>query len=64
MDDKVADRAEVFEGEGGLWYVRTKSNNGQTIMTSEGYQTVSHALKVALDTGLPYKTIRKEDGND
>lgn len=59
--NKIADYAEVFEGEDELFYVHTKSNNGQVITSSEGYLNHQDAYDVALDTGLPIKK-KENDG--
>lgn len=62
---RIADIAQIFRDEDGKWYVRTKSSNGQTIMTSEGYDDRQYAGQVAADTGLPIVLVEvKEDDND
>lgn len=58
MPTKIADKAQVFQGDDGKWYVRTRSEeNNQTIMTSEGYNDRDWAHAVAEDTGLPVEEV-------
>ena len=66
--EKLADKAEVFQGEDDKWYVRTKSaGNDEIILRSDGYENQAHALRVATDTGLPVEIVdsflREEDDN-
>jgi uncharacterized protein YegP (UPF0339 family) len=55
MADRIQDYAEVIAGSDGKFYVHTKSENGQVILTSEGYDNEAYAHQVADDTGLPVK---------
>ncbi len=57
MNDQIADVAQVFEGTDGQFYVRTRSTNGNPILTSEGYENKGHAIKVAEDTGLRVEVL-------
>jgi len=64
VSERIADRAEVFQGEDEKFYVRTVSTNGEGIMTSEGYNTKSYAEQVAKDTGLPVVIITKKENDN
>ena len=59
-DERIADRAEVFKGDDGKWYVRTLSTNGKIILSSEGYEQPDYAERVAADTGLPFTIASSE----
>lgn len=54
-ENTIVDYAELFKGKDGLWYVRTKSNNGQTIMTSEGYKNRGYAMSLACESASRVK---------
>jgi len=60
-DERIADRAEVFKGDDGKWYVRTLSTNGKIILSSEGYDDHGYAISVAGDTGLPVHVESESD---
>ena len=38
---------EVFKGESGIWFVRLVSDNGETLMSSEGYDSKGNAVRAA-----------------
>ena len=57
-DDKYLDVVEVFKGEDRQYYYRGKSNNGETLFTSEGFTMPSTALRAA------QKIIADEDNEN
>jgi len=38
---------EVFKGESDIWFVRLVSDNGETLMVSEGYDNKGNAERAA-----------------
>jgi len=52
-------RSEVVMGEGGDWHVRAIGGNNEIILTSEPYETLSWARKIADDLGVPYTVVDK-----
>ncbi len=54
---RIVDYAEIFPGGAELWYVRLKSDNGETIMTSEGYNNHAWAKKIAEDFGVNVRQV-------
>jgi uncharacterized protein YegP (UPF0339 family) len=51
MNDEIVDYVEVITDENGQYRVRGRSNNGEIIWTSEQYEKIEWARKVALDSG-------------
>jgi hypothetical protein len=52
---QYVDIVEVFEGEDEQWYYRGKSNNGETLFTSEGYSEKATAVRYAGEIGDAHK---------
>lgn len=46
-NEKYVDEIEVFKGKDEKWYYRAKSDNGETLFTSEGYTKKSSAVDYA-----------------
>ena len=63
-DEHIIDYAEVWKGEDGLWYLRTKSDNGATIMWSEGYENMGYALNLAAEAAPAVKLLRQIDDEE
>jgi len=57
-DDNYLDVVEVFKGKDNQYYYRGKSNNGETLFTSEGYTMPSNATDAA------QKIIEGEDNEN
>ena len=55
VQPKIIDYTEVNLGKDGLWYVSACSDNGNKILTSEGYNNMHYALKLAAEIA-PVKT--------
>lgn len=55
-DDKIVDYVQIVQDANGQYRVRAKSNNGDTIWTTEQYGDEAWALAVALDSGKPLKS--------
>lgn len=53
-------RSEIVLGAGGDWHIRAIGGNNEIILTSEPYQTLSWARKIAEELGVPYKVLNKE----
>lgn len=53
MNDPIVDYVEIVRDDNGEYRVRAKSNNGQTIWTTEQYGSREWAQQVAADTGKP-----------
>jgi uncharacterized protein YegP (UPF0339 family) len=51
MSDEIVDYVEVITDENGQYRVRGRSNNGEIIWTSEQYENLEWAQKIAGDSG-------------
>jgi len=58
-EDSIVDYVEIVRDENGTYRVRAKSDNGETIWTSEQYDTLGWAQKVAIDSGKPVRAYEE-----
>ena len=53
--DAIVDYVQVLRDDNGQYRVRGKSNNGETVWTTEQYGSKEWAITVAEDTGKPVR---------
>ena len=54
-ENKIVDYVQIVQDANDQYRVRAKSNNGETVWTTEQYGDYDWALAVAIDSGKPLK---------
>ena len=64
LKDQIMSKFEIFQGKDSQYYFRLKADNGQTILSSEGYKAKSGAkngiASVQKNAADPARFVRKD----